>query len=78
MGWMEAAVKGISNPYILAVVLVLCFLIWNLPAIITATATAIREGRSNRVEVEGRRKLLASQIKSAEDKRLRQKRRQPK
>jgi hypothetical protein len=73
-GFLEKAIEGISDPYILAFVVVACVLIWQLPAIISASADAIRQGRSNRIETSGRSKILDSQIKSLEDKRLRRKR----
>lgn len=76
LGFLEKAVEGISDPIVLAVVVVLCFFIYRAPTIIAVIAEARRLGRENTVEVDGRRKLLASQIKASEDKRLRKKRRQ--
>jgi len=76
LGFLEKAVEGISDPIVLAAVVVLCVLIYRAPAIISVVAEARRLGRENTVEVDGRRKLLASQIKASEDKRLRKKRRQ--
>lgn len=75
-GFLEKAIEGISDPYVLAGIVIACVLIWHLPAIISASAEAMRLGRSNRVEIEGRRKVLESQIKSLEDKRLHRKRRE--
>lgn len=72
---LEHAIDGISDPIILAGVVLGVALILNLPAIISASAEAIREGRKAKVEVEARRQILNSQIKSLEDKRLRKKRR---
>lgn len=73
--FLEKAVEGIDNPYILALLVVACVLAWQLPAIIKACAESIRLGRENKVETEGRRNILASQLKALEDKRLRHKRR---
>lgn len=73
--FLKEAVKGIADPYILAVVVISCVFIYNLPKIISTIYDVRRQGKINDMEVEAKRKVLDSQLKSLEDKRLAKKRR---
>ena len=75
VSFLKKAVEGISDPYALALVVVICFALWRTPSIIKAVSEYRTADKASKIEMEGRQRVLDSRVKSLEDKRLKKKRR---